>query len=141
MGARDQAWQARVRTPFAVLGIAATDQHVTGVRYLAPGVEPLAPKKNTIAYLACVQIQAYLENPDFVFDLPLMLSGTHHRVLVWEAMQRIKPGRTRTYGSSRRLGSSPRAVGGRAGERCADHAVPSRRGGERHRRLGAGREG
>lgn len=128
MGAPMQAWQARVRTPFGVLGIAANDTHVTGVRYLAPGIEPLAPKKNTVAYLACVQVQAYLDDPGFVFDLPLRLSGTHHRVLVWEAMQRIAAGKTRTYGEvAKELGSSPRAVGGACGANPLPLIVPCHR--------------
>ena len=128
MGAPLQAWQARVRTPFGVLGIAANDTHVTGVRYLAPGVESLAPKKNTVAYLACVQVQAYLDDPAFVFDLPLKLSGTHHRVQVWEAMQRIAAGKTRTYGElARELGSSPRAVGGACGANPLPLIVPCHR--------------
>jgi methylated-DNA-[protein]-cysteine S-methyltransferase len=128
MGAPLQAWQARVRTPFAVLGIAANDSHITGVRYLAPGIEAMAPKKNTVAYLACVQIQAYLDDPTFVFDLPLKLSGTHHRVLVWEAMQRIAAGKTRTYGElARELGSSPRAVGGACGANPLPLIVPCHR--------------
>ncbi len=98
------------------------------MRYLAPGIEPLAPKKNTVAYLACVQVQAYLDDPAFVFDLPLKLSGTHHRVQVWEAMQRIAAGRTRTYGElAKELGSSPRAVGGACGANPLPLIVPCHR--------------
>lgn len=128
MGAPMQAWQARVRTPFAVLGIAANDKHVTGIRYLAPDVQALAPVKNTIAHLACVQIQAYLDDPSFVFELPLKLAGTHHRVQVWEAMQRIEAGSTRTYGElARELGSSARAVGGACGANPLPLVVPCHR--------------
>ena len=58
-------FQACVRTPFATLGVSATDAHVTGIRYLSPDVPALAPKKNTIAFLACVQLQAYLDDPAF----------------------------------------------------------------------------
>src|SRR5437762_1666840 len=90
------AFQACVRTPFATLGIEATDKHVIGIRFLAPSVPALMPKRNSIAHLACVQLQAYLEDPQFAFDLPLRFSGTRHRVAVWEAMQRIPAGRTQT---------------------------------------------
>ncbi len=38
-------------------------------RPLSPDVPALAPRKNTLAYLVCVQLQAYLEDPAFDFDL------------------------------------------------------------------------
>ncbi|MEP7069760.1 MAG: cysteine methyltransferase, partial [Usitatibacter sp.] len=79
-----EAFQACLRAPFATLGITATATHVTGVRFLARSIAAKAPKRNTIAFLACVQIQSYLEDPNFVFDLPLKLAGTHHRLAVWE---------------------------------------------------------
>ncbi|HEX3063463.1 MAG TPA: methylated-DNA--[protein]-cysteine S-methyltransferase [Usitatibacter sp.] len=123
-----ESFQACVRTPFATLGISATDAHVTGIRFLVPSVPALMPKKNSIAHLACVQLQAYLDNPRFEFDLPLMLSGTRHRLAVWEAMQRIAPGKTRTYGElAAELGSSARAVGGACGANPIPVVVPCHR--------------
>jgi methylated-DNA-[protein]-cysteine S-methyltransferase len=127
-------FQARLRAPFATLGITANDTHVTGIRFLAPSVAALAPKKNTIAFLACVQIQSYLENPRFEFDLPLKLASTRHRLDVWEAMQRIPAGTTRTYGElAKEIGSSARAVGGACGANPIPVVVPC------HRVIGAGR--
>jgi len=128
------AFQARVRTPFATLGIATSATHLTGVRFLAPTVPALAPKKGSLAHLVCVQLQAYLEEPTFAFDLPLALSGTHHRLAVWEAMQRIPAGRTRTYGElAEELRSSARAVGGACGANPVPVVVPC------HRVIAAGR--
>jgi methylated-DNA-[protein]-cysteine S-methyltransferase len=126
-------FQARVRTPFATLGIEATDAHVTGIRFLAPSVPALMPKRNSIAHLACAQIQAYLENPSFRFDLPLRFTGTHHRLAVWEAMQKIPAGKVRTYGEiARALGSSARAVGGACGANPIPVVIPC------HRVVGTG---
>jgi methylated-DNA-[protein]-cysteine S-methyltransferase len=111
-----------------MVGIAVDDKFVTGIRYLAPDATPLPPPKNTLAYLACVQIQAYLEDGSYVFDLPLKLSGTHHRVQVWQAMQRIPAGSTLTYGDvARDIGSSPRAVGGACGANPLPLIVPCHR--------------
>lgn len=122
------AFQACVRTPFATLGITATDKHVTGIRFLAPTTPALAPKRNSIAFLACVQLQAYLEDGRFRFDLPLMLNGTRHRLAVWEAMQKIPAGKTRTYGEvAAELHSSPRAVGGACGANPIPVVVPCHR--------------
>ena len=127
-------FQACVRTPFATLGITANDRFVTGIRFLAPSVRAFAPPRNTIAFLACVQLQAYLENPSYEFDLPLQLGGTRHRIAVWEAMQRIPAGKTRTYGEvAQELKSSARAVGGACGANPIPVVVPC------HRIIGAGR--
>ena len=117
-----------MRTPFATIGISASDTHVTGIRYLSPGVPALAPKKDTVAFLACVEIQAYLDNPRFRFALPLALSGTRHQIAVWEAMQAIPAGKTRTYGElASEIGSSPRAVGGACGSNPIPIVVPCHR--------------
>ena len=127
-GSRQDAFQACVRTPFATLGITTTATHVTGIRFLAPSVKALAPRRNTIAFLACVQLQAYLDDPKFEFDLPLQLSGTRHRLAVWEAMQRIPAGATRTYGDlAKELRSSARAVGGACGANPIPVVVPCHR--------------
>jgi methylated-DNA-[protein]-cysteine S-methyltransferase len=123
-----EAFQACLRAPFATLGITTTDTHVTGIRYLAPSVAAKAPRRNSIAFLACVQIQAYLDDSRYRFELPLKLAGTHHRLAVWEAMQRIAPGATRTYGElAKELGSSPRAVGGACGANPIPLVVPCHR--------------
>ena len=127
------AFAACIRTPFATLGIEATDRHVTGIRFLSPSVPALMPKRDTIAHLACVQINAYLDNPRFRFDLPLRFAATHHRLAVWEAMQHIPPGETRTYGDiARELRSSARAVGGACGANPIPVVIPC------HRVVGSG---
>lgn len=126
--ARNVPFQACVRTPFATLGITTSATHVTGIRFLAPSVAAVAPRRGSIAHLACVQLQAYLENPRFDFDLPLALAGTRHRLAVWGAMQRIPAGRTRTYGElALELGSSARAVGGACGANPLPVVVPCHR--------------
>jgi methylated-DNA-[protein]-cysteine S-methyltransferase len=122
------AFQARVRTPFATLGVSATDTHVTGIRFLAPDTPELMPAKGSVAHLACVQIHAYLDDGRFAFDLPLRLAGTRHRMEVWEAMQRIPAGETRSYGEiAALLRSSARAVGGACGANPIPLVVPCHR--------------
>jgi methylated-DNA-[protein]-cysteine S-methyltransferase len=126
------SFDACLRTPFATLGITTTDKHLTGVRFLAPTVPAKAPKRDSIAHLTCVQLQAYLENPAYVFDLPVKLSGTHHRLQVWEAMCRIPAGQVRSYGEvADELHSSARAVGGACGANPVPVIVPC------HRIIGA----
>lgn len=121
-------FQACVRAPFGTVGISATDTHVTGIRYLSPDVPALAPKRGTVAFLACVQLQSYLDNPGFVFDLPMKLTGTRHQLSVWEAMCAIPAGETRTYGElAKAIGSSARAVGGACGANPLPIVVPCHR--------------
>jgi methylated-DNA-[protein]-cysteine S-methyltransferase len=132
-----EAFQACVRAPFATLGVTTSDKHVTGIRFLSPSVPARAPKRDTLAYLVCVQLQAYLDNPRYAFDLPLALAGTRHRLEVWEAMQRIAPGETRTYGDlARELRSSARAVGGACGANPIPIVVPCHRVVAANRSLG-----
>ena len=127
-----EAFQACLRAPFATLGITTSETHVTGIRFLAPATPSRAPKPDSIAYLACIQLQSYLDDPRFRFDLPLALAGTRHRLEVWEAMQRIAPGKTRTYGElAGELRSSARAVGGACGANPIPVVVPC------HRVIGA----
>jgi methylated-DNA-[protein]-cysteine S-methyltransferase len=129
-----EAFQACLRAPFATLGISTTASLVTGIRFLAPSVPAKAPARGSIAYLACIQLQAYLEDPRRGFDLPIALAGTRHRLEVWEAMQKIAPGSTRTYGEiAAELKSSPRAVGGACGANPIPVVVPC------HRVVGANR--
>jgi methylated-DNA-[protein]-cysteine S-methyltransferase len=128
------AFQACLRAPFATLGITTTATHVTGIRFLAPTIPAKAPAPGSLAFLACIQIQRYLEDPSREFDLPLALAGTRHRLLVWEAMQRIAPGEVRTYGDlAAELKSSARAVGGACGANPIPVVVPC------HRVVGANR--
>ncbi len=122
------AFDARLRAPFATLGITTDGAFVSGIRFLVPGTPALAPKRNTLAYLVCVQLQAYLDDPRQRFDLPLQLSGSRHQLSVWEAMQAIAVGRTRTYGDiAQELGSSPRAVGGACGANPLPIVIPCHR--------------
>lgn len=129
-----ESFQACLKAPFATLGISTSATHVTGIRFLAPSVPAKPPPRDSLAFLACVQLQAYLENPAYAFDLPIVLAGTHHRLQVWEAMQRIAPGETRTYGDlALELRSSARAVGGACGANPIPVVVPC------HRVIAAGR--
>jgi methylated-DNA-[protein]-cysteine S-methyltransferase len=141
-----ETFQACLRAPFATLGITTSETHLTGIRFLAPSTAALAPRRNSIAFLACVQIQAYLEDPAYRFELPLRFGGTRHRVSVWEAMQRIPAGKTRSYGElAAQLGSSARAVGGACGANPIPLVIPCHRviaaGGDIGGFMGARAEG
>lgn len=115
-----QAYHARLATPFAVLGIRTSGNRLGEIVYLPRGAATLAPQ-NRLAEKTCRQIERYLDDPQFRFDLPFEFMGTPFRQRVWQAIHAIPCGRTLTYGElARRLKSAPRAVGGA----CGDNRIP-----------------
>lgn len=59
------------------------------------------------------QIDTYLQQPDYSFDLPLAPTGTDFQRWVWQQMCAIPAGQVRTYGEIAKLrDSAARAVGG-----------------------------
>ena len=123
-----QRFDACLKAPFATLGIVADDKHLLGIHFLPAGFAAKTPRTNTIAHLACVQLMAYLDNPNVDFDLPLKLSGSKHQVDVWQGMRKIPAGKTMTYGELAELiGSSPRAVGTACGQNPIPVIVPCHR--------------
>jgi methylated-DNA-[protein]-cysteine S-methyltransferase len=113
-------YDALHRTPFAVLGISTVDVWVTGVDYLPVDVEPRTPR-NALAHEVVEQVERYLEDPGFRFELPLKIQGSEFRKRVWDVMCAIPAGQTLTYGDvAKRLDSAARAVGGA----CGDNRIP-----------------
>lgn len=116
----DGNFDATYPAPFAVLGIRTNGKAVTDLRYLPVDVAPSRPT-NSLAREVLRQIERYLVEPDFVFDLPLEIDGSDFRKRVWKVMCEIPAGKTLTYGEvAERIGSAPRAVGGA----CGDNRIP-----------------
>ena len=121
-------YTARLRAPFATLGIRTDARHVIGITFLPAEVAALTPKRNSLAHLACVQLSAYLDDPRFKFDLPVKFSGSMHQIKVWEALRNIPVGKTQTYGElAAAIGSSARAVGGACGSNPLPIVAPCHR--------------
>jgi methylated-DNA-[protein]-cysteine S-methyltransferase len=121
-------YQARIRAPFATLGVIADIRHVLAIHFLPATVTAKSPQINTIAHLATVQLMQYLDNPKFRFDLPLRLNGSKHQLDVWQAMRDIAAGKVRSYGElAKVIGSSPRAVGTACGRNPLPVVVPCHR--------------
>jgi methylated-DNA-[protein]-cysteine S-methyltransferase len=112
IGVDAPAYTAKMRTPFAMLGIRTVGTAITGIEYLPLGERVLAPTV-ALAERACRQLERYLRDPEFRFRLPLAPGGTAFRQRVWQALSKIPVGESRTYGElARELHSAPRAVGG-----------------------------
>jgi methylated-DNA-[protein]-cysteine S-methyltransferase len=120
-------FQARLATPFAVLGIRMRGELLTDIRYLPPQVATLAPLTRP-AERACKQLLAYLDDPEYVFELPFEYRGTQFQCKVWKQICRIPCGKTLTYKDiARRLGSAPRPVGGACGANRIPLVIPCHR--------------
>ncbi|HEY6240908.1 MAG TPA: methylated-DNA--[protein]-cysteine S-methyltransferase [Burkholderiales bacterium] len=114
-------------TQFALLGIRAEDGLLEEIVFLPKTGRALAPQ-NPLAARACAQIERYLDDPEFRFDLPLADGGTPFRRSVWKKIAAIDAGRTRSYGEiARELGSAPRAVGQACGANPVPLVVPCHR--------------
>lgn len=121
-------YDAVVKGPAFAVGVTTDTRHITGLSLLPAATRAKAPPPDTLAYLACVQLSGYLDNPRYRFDLPIRLTGSLHQLHVWEAMRAIPPGETRTYGDlAAEVGSNARAVGTACGMNPVPIVVPCHR--------------
>ncbi len=115
-----QPFQAKLATPFGMLGIQCEADALTGIEFLARNILPQMPE-STFEQTVCEQLSTYFRDPHFNFDIPLRLNGTVHQGKVWQAMCAIPCGETRQYGElAKELSSSPRAVG----QACGANPIP-----------------
>jgi methylated-DNA-[protein]-cysteine S-methyltransferase len=129
-------YAAKFRTPFAVLGIRTRGRALTGLEYLPLSERAAAPADAT-AERTCRQIERYLADGEFRFDLPLAPTGTAFRRRVWNALSAIPAGEPRTYGElARQLHTAPRAIGGACGANPIPLVVPCHRVVGAHGSLG-----
>jgi methylated-DNA-[protein]-cysteine S-methyltransferase len=140
-----EGYSACLQAPFAVLGIRTTGRGLVGVEYLPRGAATLAPT-DAFAREVCRQLRAYLKDPDFRFDLPLVVHGTGFQCKVWDEVQRIPRGCVLSYADvARNVRSAARAVGMACGANRLPLIIPCHRvvasdgiGGFMHSRSGLG---
>ena len=126
------AFDARLATPFAVLGIRTAAEQLTDIVFLPLQSATLDPR-NALAEKTCAQLLRYLDDPQFRFELPFVLDGTPFQCRVWRQICAIPAGRTRSYGEiAKALRSAARAVGAACGDNRIPLVIPC------HRVVGAG---
>ena len=119
-------------TPFAVLDIHTAGEFLTHIEYLPRGAATLDPL-DRLAERVCRQIERYLDDPEYRFNLPFGYRGTDFQCRVWRAIGAIPSGRTQTYlDVARQLRTAPRPVGGACGANRIPLMIPC------HRVLGSG---
>ena len=121
------AFDAKLRTPFAVLGIRTDGNQLTGISYLSLDERASAPR-TPLARQVVREPLAYLRAPTFRFTLPVAPQGTAFQRRVWEAIAAIPVGESRTYAEiARSVHSSARAVGGACGANRIALMIPCHR--------------
>jgi methylated-DNA-[protein]-cysteine S-methyltransferase len=124
-------YAAKVRAPFAVLGLATNGSAVTSLAYLPAGEAESAPT-DAVSELALRELEQYLQDPGARFTVPVAPKGTPFQQRVWQALVTIPSGDVRTYGElAYALASAPRAVGQACGANPIALIVPC------HRVIGA----
>ena len=120
-------YQARVPTPFAVLGVRTECDVLVGIDFLTMGTAPLAARDRFTAEV-CRQLRVYLDDPCLHFELPIAVGGTLFQNRVWDEVVRIPCGETRTYAEvAACIGSGARAVGNACGANRVPLVIPCHR--------------
>jgi methylated-DNA-[protein]-cysteine S-methyltransferase len=128
---KEEDWAAIIPAPFGKLGI-KTDMFekslmLSEVFYVAKDT-PLLSAQNKLAEKAIQQINRYLVDPEYEFDLPLVPKGSLYQNKVWQQITKIPIGKVATYGDlAKKLSSAPRAIGGACGANPYPLIVPCHR--------------
>ena len=106
------SWQFSLETQVGWLKVKGNQYFVTSSQFVFE--QPTADcGEGAVRDRVYQQLQHYLEGQNTVFDVPLMTRGSEFQQKVWSELEAIPSGQTRTYGEiARKMGSSPRAIGG-----------------------------
>jgi methylated-DNA-[protein]-cysteine S-methyltransferase len=127
LSADNTIFSAVVEAPFGAIGVRTEAGMLRELVYLPPQFDEKAPA-DPLAERAARQVERYLEEPDFRFDLPLAPAGTAFQQKVWAAISAIPRGQVATYGEVARLiRSAPRAVGQACGANWFPLVIPCHR--------------
>lgn len=121
------AYAAKLRTPFAVLGVRTDGRAVTRLAYLPRDERAQAPT-DAISEHAARELERYFADPEFRFSVALAPGGTPFQQRVWKSLPAIPPGQSRTYGEvARMVRSAARAVGQACGANRIALIIPCHR--------------
>lgn len=127
-----------MKSPAGTILLARTEAGITHIQF-EEGKYPVRPRdswrrEDKPLLEAVDQLRAYFDGRRFRFDLPLAPAGTPFQQRVWEALQRIPCGETRSYGEIAKAIGFPtgsRAVGAANGRNPIAIVIPC------HRVIGA----
>lgn len=127
--------QCRIASPLGTMLLARTDAGLAGAWFEKQKHHPDAidaPERgdDPLLMVTASQLRAYFAGEIDAFDVPLDLQGTAFQRDVWQALLRIEPGATTSYGAIARdlgLPSASRAVGSAVGRNPVSIIVPCHR--------------
>lgn len=120
-------FSAIVEAPFGAVGIRTDVGVLRELVYLPRSFNEKAPV-DALSERVARQVERYLTEADFQFDLPLAEVGTAFQRRVWEAISGIPRGEVLTYGQVAKLiRSAPRAVGQACGANWFPLIIPCHR--------------
>jgi methylated-DNA-[protein]-cysteine S-methyltransferase len=101
-----------IPAPFGTLVLVASSVSLLSIDITADANRLILPTSSLLRQ-AAKQFEAFFQNPQTPFSLPLAPVGTSFQKQVWRLMAAIPPGSVKTYGQlAAELASSPRAVAG-----------------------------
>jgi methylated-DNA-[protein]-cysteine S-methyltransferase len=122
-------------SPLGPLGICLEHNTVTCIDYLPASSKPM-DDGSAAARRVARALKRYFTDGSRSFDFAVQLAGTDFQQRVWQALQAIPAGQTRSYGElARQLGTGARAVGNACRHNPAPVVVPC------HRVVGTGGPG
>lgn len=122
-----QSYDAVIAVPFGLIGIRMRGEALAAVD-LKPQATRSAPPLSAAAREVASILERYFQDPAFTPSFALDTGGTPFQRRVWNALQKIPPGTTITYGElADKLGTSARAVGGACRENPVPVVVPCHR--------------
>lgn len=117
IGIKEESYFKNYETKLGKIQIIQEGEYIVGVYFLSNNTNKEKGKKEKETDLikeTYQQILEYLEGNRKEFTIPILLKGTTFRKKVWEALQTIPYGETRTYGEiAKQIGKekASRAVG------------------------------
>jgi len=131
---KDSIYHISLQTPVGSLRIFADDHFLYQIAFPdSAGEYPAASttlQEHPLLSRAAAQLMEYFSGCRQAFDLPLSPQGTRFQQAVWDLMQDIPFGETRTYGElAAHLGNpnKARAVGGAANKNPLPLVIPCHR--------------
>lgn len=94
-------------SPLGTVEVCCEEEFVIGVNFVE---EKKESRSTRLSKKAIKQLKEYFEGKRTTFDLPLRAQGTPFQEKVWQALQTIPYGETRSYGAIAAQVDSPKAA-------------------------------
>ena len=95
--------------PFGAISIKASPQGISAIRFLTDATR-LEPPSSALLLEAAKQLERYFAGSLQTFTLPLAPVGTAFQQAVWQALQQVPYGATRSYQQIAHAIGNPKAV-------------------------------